>query len=176
MKLKWVTCAVCVALLGGCQSTPHTPLVTVAKVDLARFMGSWYVIANIPTFLEKGAHNAIEAYRQDPDGTVDITFTYRADGFDGNEKRLKSRGFIQDAQSNAVWGVQFVWPFKADYRVTYLADDYSQTVVSREKRDYVWIMARTPSIPDADYQRLVKLVGDQGYDVSRIQKVPQKWN
>ena len=36
--------------------------------------------------------------------------------------------------------------------------------------------ARTPSIADDEYQRLVKLISAQGYDVSKIEKVPQRWN
>jgi apolipoprotein D and lipocalin family protein len=71
--------------------------------------------------------------------------------------------------------MQFIWPIKADYRIVYLTDDYSQTVIGRNKRDYVWIMARTPSIPEEDYQAIVDLLGDEGYDVSKIQKVPQRW-
>jgi apolipoprotein D and lipocalin family protein len=161
-------------LLGGCQSAPP-PLAPVTYVDLPRFMGPWYVIANIPTFIEKGAHNAIESYQLDADGSIATTFTFRAGAFDGEEKRYTPRGFVVDRQSNALWGMQFIWPIKADYRITYLADDYSQTVISRIQRDYVWIMARTPAIPEADYQRLLKLVGEQGYDVAKIQKVPQQW-
>jgi apolipoprotein D and lipocalin family protein len=172
--LRSLSCAAAAALLfGGCQSPP--PLATVAFVDLPRFMGPWYVIANIPTFIEKGAHNAIESYKLDADGSIATTFTFRAGAFDGEEKRYTPRGFVVDRQSNALWGMQFLWPIKADYRITYLADDYSQTVISRIQRDYVWIMARTPEIPEADYQRLLKLAGDQGYDVAKIQKVPQQW-
>ena len=43
-------------------------------------------------------------------------------------------------------------------------------------RSYVWIMARKPSIAEDEYQRLVRLIGAQGYDVSKIEKVPQRWN
>jgi apolipoprotein D and lipocalin family protein len=162
-------------LLSSCQSTPPWPLAVVPQVDLPRFMGPWYVIANIPTLIDKGAHNAIESYRLDADGTIATTFTFRAGGFDGEEKRYTPRGFVIDRQSNAVWGMQFIWPIKADYRITYLSEDYSQTIVSRIQRDYVWIMARTPHIPEADYQHLLQLVGEQGYDLTRIQRVPQKW-
>jgi apolipoprotein D and lipocalin family protein len=171
--LRSITCAAAALLFGGCQSPQ--PLATVPFVDLPRFMGPWYVIANIPTFIEKGAHNAIESYKLDADGSIATTFTFRAGAFDGEEKRYTPRGFVVDRQSNALWGMQFLWPIKADYRITYLADDYSQTVISRIQRDYVWIMARTPEIPEADYQRLLKLAGDQGYDVAKIQKVPQQW-
>ena len=173
MKKRWIAMAAAGVVLAGCQTTARMPMETVRDVDLNRFMGAWYVIANIPTFLEKGAHGAVEAYRLQADGTVDITFTYRADSFDGEIKTLRSKGFVQDT-SNAVWGVQFVWPFKADYRITHLAGDYSQTVIAREKRDYVWIMARTPTIPQADYQRLLDVVADRGYDTAKVQKVPQK--
>jgi len=173
-NLRSISCAAAALLLGGCQSAPP-PLAPVPYVDLQRFMGPWYVIANIPTFIEKGAHNAIESYKLDADGSIATTFTFRAGTFDGEEKRYTPRGFVVDRQSNALWGMQFIWPIKADYRITYLADDYSQTVISRIQRDYVWIMARTPEIPEADYQRLLKLAGDQGYDVSKIQMVPQQW-
>jgi apolipoprotein D and lipocalin family protein len=47
-------------------------------------------------------------------------------------------------------------------------------VVARAARDYGWIMARTPTISDADYRRLVDVVARQGYDVALLQKVPQR--
>lgn len=172
--LPVICCCAALLLLGGCQSAQ--PMAAVAHVDLQRFMGPWYVIASIPTFIEKGAHNAVESYRLDRDGTIATTFTFRAGAFDGEEKRHTPRGFVVDAHSNAVWGMQFVWPIKADYRIIYLTDDYSQTVIARQQRDYVWVMARMPSIPDEDYQRMLKLIAEQGYDVSKIQKVPQRWN
>jgi apolipoprotein D and lipocalin family protein len=163
------------ALLGACQSTGHPPLPTAEKVDLQRFMGDWYVIANIPTLLERGAHNAVESYALDPDGSIATTFTFRDGSFDGERKQYHPRGFVLDRQSNALWGMRFVWPIKADYRITHVSADYSQTVVSRQKRDYVWIMARTPQIPAADFDRLLDLVKQQGYDTSKVQRVPQRW-
>jgi apolipoprotein D and lipocalin family protein len=162
------------ALLAGCQSAPRPPLSVVPHVDLERFMGDWYVIANIPTLIERGAHDAVESYRLADDGTIETTFTFRDGGFDGEPKRYTPRGYVVDRGSNAVWGMQFVWPIKADYRIAYLARDYSQTVIAREKRDYVWIMARTPRIADEDYERLVRFVAAQGYDVSKIRRVPQR--
>lgn len=153
----------------------HPPLALVPSVDLARFMGDWYVIASIPTFIEKDAYNAVESYRLAADGSIETIFTFRAGGFDGEPKRYGPRGYVKDA-TNAVWGMQFIWPFKADYRISYLSADYAQTVIGREKRDYLWIMARTPSIAESDYQNILRYVAGQGYDISRIRKVPQKWD
>ena len=165
-----------IAALAGCASAPDAtmkPVTLVPQVDLPRFMGDWYVIANIPTFLEKGAHNAKDSYTLAPDGTIPTTFSFNADGFTGPAKSYGSKGFVMDGGANAVWGQQYVWPFKADYRISYLSPDYTQTVITRDKRDYVWIMARTPTIPAADLERLKAFVGTQGYDVSKLQLVPQ---
>jgi apolipoprotein D and lipocalin family protein len=161
-------------LLSACQAS-LPPLKTVEYVDLERFMGDWYVIANIPTFVEKGAHNAVESYRLDEDGTVATTFTFRDGSFDGKLKEYHPRGFVREGTGNAVWGMQFVWPLKGDYRIIYLDDDYAMTIIGRNKRDYVWLMARTPSITETQYRRAVEFIEKVGYDTSELQRVPQQW-
>ena len=148
---------------------------TVDYVDLERFMGDWYVIANIPTFLEKGAHNAVETYAMNDDGTIATTFTFQKNSFDGKTKQYKPKGFVMDTTTNALWGMRFVWPIKADYRIVYLDEDYTQTVIGRRKRDFVWIMARTPVIADENYEAILSVIESLGYDMSKIQKVPQQW-
>lgn len=172
--LKFACIALAASILGGCAAK-GPEMNTVDYVDLDRFMGPWYVIANIPTFLEKGAHNAVETYTLSDDGTIATNFTFRKDGFDGKVKEYNPRAFVTDTQTNALWGMRFVWPIKADYRIVYLDDEYSQTIIGRQDRDYVWIMARTPTISDSDYDRLVAVVKSLGYDTSQIQTVPQRW-
>lgn len=176
MNSSWHVLALASASLAGCATAPSKelpPLALASQVDLARFMGDWYVIANIPTFLEKGAHNAKDHYELAADGTISTTFTFNADAPTGPQKHYESRGYVLDTASNAVWGQQYVWPFKADYRISYLSDDYGIAVIAREKRDYVWIMARTPSIPEMEFNRLVAFVGAQGYDPTKLEHVPQ---
>jgi len=158
-------------MTAACATPP--PLQTVDRVEIPRFMGDWYVIASIPTRIEVGAHNAVESYRLDDKGRIQTEFTFRDGAFDGPPKRYTPVGYVRD-ESGALWGMQFIWPIKADYRIIYLADDYSQTIVGRQKRDYVWIMARTPAIPDADYQRHVEFLKERGYDVALLKKVPQQ--
>lgn len=174
MTLKTLPLLPCLLLLTGC-TTSLPPLKTVEKIDLPRFMGPWYVIAAIPTFIETKAYNAIEDYRLDADGTIATTFTFNQGGFDGPPKRYNPRGFVVDRVNNSTWGMQFIWPFKAEFLITYLSPDYSQTVIGRNKRDYVWIMARTPQIPEVDYQRLLKELAAQGYDLTKLRQVPQRW-
>lgn len=167
--------AAAVALVAGCASntaTSDTPVPLASNVDIARYMGTWYVIGNIPTFLERDVRDAADHYRLEQDGSIDISYSYRKLDGDGEVKRLRSRGFVSQSDK-AVWGVQFVWPIKADYRIAYLSPDYGQTIVARDKRDYVWIMSRTPTIPQAQYQALLARVAAMGYDVSKMVRVPQ---
>ena len=176
--LPWIAIAALVgvaAALSACGSLsdpPRKPVSLVPNVDIPRFMGDWYVIAAIPTRFERGAHDAVESYRLLPDGRIDTTFSFSADGFDGPRKTFRSTGFVLDA-NGAVWGQQYVWPIKADYRVAYLADDYRHVVIGRDKRDYVWIMSRTPTVSETEYQRMVDVVAREGYDVTKLQRVPQ---
>jgi apolipoprotein D and lipocalin family protein len=163
------------ALTAACATLPGAlpPLALAPHVDLPRFMGDWYVIASIPTIFEDGVHNAKDTYELMPDGTIATTFTFNADAPDGPVKRYKSVGFVLAPDSNAVWGQQYVWPFKADYRISYVSPDYDVTVITRAKRDHAWIMARSPSMSDAELARLTAFVAAQGYDTTKLKRVPQ---
>ena len=171
--MKNLSISICIflfTLAAGCQTM--NPIHTVDHVDLKRFMGDWYVIASIPTFIEKDAFNAMESYRLDDDGTVATTFRFNKGSLNGPIKEYNPRGFIREKQSNAVWGMQFIWPIKAEYRIIYLTEDYSQTVIGRTKRDYVWIMARKNTIPNADYEKILQFLRDQGYNTKDLRVVP----
>ena len=171
--MKQTLLAMALLMATGCGASLPS-LKTVERVDIQRFMGSWYVIACIPTFIETEAYNGVETYTLNPDGTIDTVFTFNKGGFDGPRKRYNPRGFIVDTVNNSTWGMRFVWPFKAEYLITHLNEDYTQTVIGRNKRDYVWIMARTPQIPEEDYLRMVTELKGQGYDISKLRQVPQR--
>lgn len=160
-------------ILAACASR-QSPMPTVPDVDLERFMGSWYVIANIPTFIEERAHNAVEKYTLNPDGSIHTEFTFRDGSFDGPQKRYNPTGYVVNRQTNSTWDMQFIWPFKSEFLISYLDADYTLTIIGRNKRDYVWIMARSPSIADSEYQRALDFLSVNGYDVSLVKRVPQK--
>lgn len=159
----------------GSYADDLPPIKPVAPIDLSRFMGRWYVIATIPTRFENDAYNAVETYRLLPNGNVDTTFRFRKGAFDSPVKSIRSTGYVKDGTGNAVWGVQVFWPIKAQYIVAYLKDDYSQTIVARDARDYTWIMARTPSIPQAEFDELLLRAANLGYPRAGIRRVPQAW-
>ena len=158
----------------GCRSGNVKPsITTAAPVDVDRFMGDWYVIAHIPSFPERDAYKAMESYARLPDGRIQTTFRYRKGALDGPEKTMHPVGTVEPDTGGAVWGMQFVWPIQAEYVIVWVDADYQQTIVGRSKRDYVWLMARTPKIADADYQARLRQIEALGYDISKIRHVPQ---
>ena len=116
-----------------------------------------------------------ESYGARPNGKIQVTFRYREGGFDGKLKTMHPVGTVQPDSSNAIWGMQFIWPINAEYVITHLESDYGAVIVGRSKRDYVWIMARTPTIPDAQYKTLEAKVAALGYATKDLRKVPQQW-
>jgi len=167
--------AVCTLLLalGGCASAPHGPLPPAPTVDLPRFMGDWYVIACIPTLLERDAVDAVESYRLDPDGTIATTFHYRKRTRNGPLKVYHPRGFVRPGTGNAVWGMQFLWPIEADYRILAVSPSYEWTVIGRAARDYAWIMARQPVMTPADYAAAEQVMTLAGYRLENLRQIPQ---
>lgn len=159
--------------LVGCSSNP--PLPTVAAVDLERFMGPWFVLAHIPAGAEKDGYNGVESYALRPDGKVATTYVFRKGGFDGKLETMTPVGRVVDTKTNATWAMQFFWPFEAEYLVTYLEADYSATIIARTKRDYAWIMARTPALPEERMRALEAELAGQGYDLTKLRRMPQRW-
>lgn len=159
-------------LLAGCQSAPPRPLPLAQPVDLDRFMGDWYVIAATPTWLDWKAIDAVESYRREADGSIATTYRFRDGDPAAAFERYTPRGFVKPGTGNAVWEMQFVWPFRADYRIAWLASDYSRVVIAREKRDYAWIMARTPSIAVDELDELYGFLRSNGYDTTTLRRIP----
>lgn len=160
-------------LAAGCAS--HPPLPTVESVDLDRFMGDWYVVGHIPAASESEAYNAVESYRRGDDGEILTTYTYRDGGFDGPIEVMQPVGSVRDEETNATWGMEFLWPFSFEYLITWLDADYTATIIGRTARDYAWIMTRDPNPSESHYAKLVAELERQGYDTSRLRRVPQRW-
>ena len=149
---------------------------TVNYVDLEKYMGDWYVIANIPAFIEKNATNAIESYKLSSDGIIHTTFSFNK-GFPGGEKKIyRPKGFVFNKETNAEWRMQFLWPFKMPFLIIELDEDYSYTVIGYPSKKYVWIMARDPYMEEKRYNLILDNLSKIGYDISLIQKVPQIWS
>lgn len=176
MKWAFALVAVGTSTVLAAQSAP-LPVPLEKNVDLTRFMGDWYVIAQITADSDREAYNAVESYSMNPDGSIATVYRNRQGGFDGPEKVLTPTGYVEENTGNALWGIRLYWwlPFKLEYRVSYLEADYSVAIIGRSKRDYVWLFSRRPNMSAADLTRYTALIGSWGYDTSKLLQVPQRW-
>ena len=160
--------------IAACSSmgAKRDPLRTVEKVDLERFAGDWYVIANIPYFAEKGDVGGRVNYRPRPDGRFDDEYYYKKKNFDGPEKRAKGIAWILD-ENNTHWRSRFIWPFTFDFYIIGLDDDYQTLALGHPSRKYGWIMARTSKISKERYQDWLSKFTENGYHREQFFKVPQ---
>lgn len=173
--MKRIPALLALLLVSGCaMMRGGPPLETVDRVDLERYMGEWYVIANIPYFGERGNVAGRAIYRMRDDGRIDDIYRYRDGDFDAPVEEMTGVAWVVDGDTNAEWKVQFYWPIRFGYYIIGLDENYQWTVVGHPSREYAWIMAREPALSDDRYRALLALLDDRGFDASQLRKVPQR--
>ncbi|MBN2206524.1 MAG: lipocalin family protein [Candidatus Aminicenantes bacterium] len=154
-------------------SEDRPPLATVPYVDLDRYMGKWYEIAAFPQRFQKGCHCSTAEYEMTDKGYVRVVNACRKDGPQGKLKVAKGKAFVVEGSGSAKLRVQFFWPFRGDYWIIDLAEDYSYAVVGEQSRQYLWILARAPVMDEVLYQEILARVKDMGFDIGRLKRTDQ---
>ena len=150
------------------------PLQTVAKVDLQRYLGTWYEIASFPQSFQKGCTGTTATYSLKQNGELEVLNRCRLDSLDGKEKDATGRARVVDKDTNAKLEVSFFGPFWGDYWIVQLGDAYEYAVVGNPSRDYLWILSRTPTMDEAKYESILeKLKTEQQYPLERLQRTLQ---
>lgn len=148
---------------------------TVDYVDISRYLGRWYDIASYPASFQKGCRCTTADYEEVP-GREFIRVINRCIKFRNKKSKLsvaKGKAYIVKGSGNAKLKVQFLWPFKGDYYIIGLADDYSWALVGHPQRKYLWILSRESYMPADVYNHIVELARQKGYDIRKIKKTPQ---
>ncbi len=161
-------------LMSACSTVNY--MNTVEKVEINKFMGNWYVLAGRFTFLETDVNNAVEKYTwNEGDQRIDVNFTYNKGSPDGKIKSIPQKAWIEDKTTNAHWKVSPFWPFKFDYLIVALDDNYKWTAIGVPSQKYLWIMARDWQNADTVVDEAVKRLNAKGYDTKDLVKVPHRW-
>lgn len=127
------------------------PLVaTTTPIDIQKFMGKWFVMANIPTSIEVGASNCIENYSWDAQrGSIDVLFEYIPKGGSPEAAKATSEmhAKIVNEPINSFWALNpkifgFYFPLRLSYLVLEIADDDSYALIGVPDRSYFWVLTR----------------------------------
>ena len=162
--------------LMSCSFFEKKDFTSIDYLDPTKYEGTWYVIENIPTFFEDDAYNSVEHYSFTED-KIEIDFKMRKGSPTGEIKSYPQKGQIYNKKTNAHWKIKIPWiPFKFDYLVIDLAKDYSWVVVGVPNKNYVWIMARKPTLSEEKLKPIRQRLEEHGYDTAKLQKVPQVWD
>jgi apolipoprotein D and lipocalin family protein len=149
----------------------ETPVASVAQVDLSRYAGKWFEIAAFPMYFQRDCVGDTTAeYALATDGSVSVTNRCRTDsGFDEAE----GKATVVEDSNNARLKVSFFWPFRSDYWVIGLDADYRWAVVGNPNRRFLWVLSRTPQLPQEMLDAALKAAADQGYDLKQLRYTAQ---
>lgn len=145
----------------------NPPTVTDA-VDLKSYMGKWYEIASYPMKFQKDCFCVTAYYTLTEKGFVKVFNSCRKGSINGKVKTITGKAFPVEGTNNVKLKVQFFWPFKADYWILDIADDYSWAVVSGPSRNYLWILSRTPEMQKETWQNITERLNENEFDLSKL--------
>jgi apolipoprotein D and lipocalin family protein len=160
-------------------SASQPAVVSIASLDVPRYMGTWYEIAKYPNiFQRRCARNTRAQYSPQADGTVQVLNRCVTDSGEeinalGLAKQIgpatSPKLKVRFAPAWLSWLPQ-VW---GDYWVIDLDDDYQLAAVSEPSREYLWVLSRTPRVDANTYNALLKRLSAQGFDLSKLERSPQ---
>lgn len=174
-----VVIAVVTLTMLGCSSAPVNPNPRAAdpqkpaSLDLERYMGRWYNIANIPYFGERDYVASYSEWKLRPDGAVDDLYVGRKGGFGQPETRREFVDSVVPGTGNGEWRVRLFWPISVTQITLYVDPDYRYTILGYPDKSLGWIFSRSPDMEEATYRELLGRLNALGYDTSRFRRVPQ---
>lgn len=152
--------------LAGCTGVPEgvTP---IRGFQADRYLGTWYEIARLDHGFERGLTDVSATYTRRGDGGIDVLNR----GFDvakGIWREARGKAYFIDAPDVASLKVSFFGPFYGGYHVMALDPDYRWSMVAGPDHGYFWILARTPSLPEAQVQDLLERARQAGFDLTGL--------
>lgn len=155
-----------VLFLFSCSTTKIEKEV-VSNFDVNRYTGSWYEIARYDFFWEKNMSDVMTIYSFNPDGTIHVVNS----GYDTKESSYKESvgkaKFVSCSDKGAL-KVSFFGPFYSAYNIVELDPDYQYALVAGKNRKLLWILSRTPTIPEDVKEKYLKTAMDMGYDLEDL--------
>lgn len=169
MKLWPVMTGVAVALtLVACKSpTPPKGVKPIDHFDASRYLGKWYEIARLENRFEKGLEQVTATYSTRSDDGIRV-LNRGYDPVAGKWKESEGKAYFTGAHTTAALKVSFFGPFYGGYNVIKLDKDYQYALVAGPNRDYLWILSRSPTLPEAVKQDYLSTARELGFPVGQL--------
>jgi apolipoprotein D and lipocalin family protein len=172
-----------VCLITPAHAQAEAALEPLPSLNVASYMGTWYQVAWFPNrFQKQCVSDTTAAYRLLPEGRVEVVNRCkRADGSIDSVTGVArpSGSVLRGGQLEpARLEVSFLptwlrWlPIWGNYWVLELAPDGRYAVVSEPGREYLWVLARQPTLPSSDETAIRSRLLQRGFDLSRWQAHP----
>jgi len=140
----------------------------VDNVDLDKYLGEWYEIARLPARFERNCYATRAIYSKNDDGTIKVENICHKRDINGPVKSVTGKAYLPNPNKTAKLKVQFFWPFKGDYWILDLPDNYEYSLVGEPTRKHLWILSRTPQIELTALQSLVEKAKEKGFDTDKL--------
>jgi apolipoprotein D and lipocalin family protein len=149
-----------VCLLLGFNVFASSPLQTVEKIDILKYMGKWYEIARYENSFQKKCGGTTAEYKL-LGNSVQVINTCEKLGTTRELQIAHGTAFITDKNSNSKLKVSFVpffqrwgW-FGGKYWILEIGENYEYAVIGEPKRNFLWILSRTKRLPPETYNMLL---------------------
>lgn len=159
-------------ILSGCLGMPES-VQPVTDFELDRYLGKWYEIARLDHSFERGLSQVTAEYSLKRDGGVSVLNR----GFSEAEnkwKEVEGKAYFVNTDSEGYLKVSFFGPFYSSYVVFEVEkEDYQYAFVSGPNTNYLWLLARTPSVEPEIIQKFIKMSKARGFDTEDLIYVHQ---
>lgn len=155
------------------------PVKTITSLDVPQYLGTWYEIAKFPNwFQKKCVGNTKAVYSMRHDGNLKVLNSCKTtDGaFSEAEGTARQIGAPDSPKLEVRFApawlsfLPMVW---GDYWVIDLDPQYQVAAVSDPRREYLWVLSRTPQLDKKTYDALLQRLQAQQFDIRKLELTPQ---
>lgn len=139
----------------------------IKNLDVNRFAGKWYSLYSTPTKYDRGSRETTTTYTLTSENYYNVKTVYKK-GASNEAHVYNSKLFLNENKKYGALEAQFIWPFKADYWVIEVGDDYEYAVVGHPDFDYLFILSRNKSLDKQTYNAIVSRCKAKGYPVDKL--------
>jgi apolipoprotein D and lipocalin family protein len=182
MRRMPAACACILMFTSAIASASTEKPQTVDYVNLDKYAGKWYEIARLPnSFQDQCVSEVTAEYRRRDDGGLEVINRCRME--DGSMDQARGAARVVNEETNAKLKVRFAPAWLSwlpatwvDFWILYRAPDYSVSAVGTPTRKSLWILSRTPDLPEEVYKEMTRHLAKQGYAVDKLMPTAQQAN